>query len=325
MAKRISIINFKGGVGKTTLAFNFAAGLARFHKARVLLVDMDHQSSLSVVCLGTDGWEEAAESDKTVTSIFKKFLGSELPRKEIVHGVNFGNNPAYQKRINIVPADLDLDDTEILLTQARQGESEQSEWSKRTLICRWLEETKLDEKYDYVIFDCAPATKIVSQNAIAASHGYIVPVVPEAVMQRGAPHLRNLIESGIDRKLKDWRRWGKKENLFGQTMFGRALFVPNTKLVGLVVTQIKVAGRAHSGYTNDHTQHIESLKRQWGKRLVEPYILQGAGVGEAITRRVPVYDVSMYDHRFYQNVCGRGIDQQFKDITATLKDRVDKL
>jgi len=39
MAKRISVINFKGGVGKTTLGFNLAAGLSRYHDARVLLVD----------------------------------------------------------------------------------------------------------------------------------------------------------------------------------------------------------------------------------------------------------------------------------------------
>ena len=44
MAKRISIINFKGGVGKTTLAFHLGTGLARLN-TRVLLIDMDHQSS----------------------------------------------------------------------------------------------------------------------------------------------------------------------------------------------------------------------------------------------------------------------------------------
>ena len=47
MAKRISIINFKGGVGKTTVAFHLATGLSRYYDARVLLVDVDHQSSLS--------------------------------------------------------------------------------------------------------------------------------------------------------------------------------------------------------------------------------------------------------------------------------------
>ena len=56
MAKRVSIINFKGGVGKTTLAFHLGTGLARYHQKRVLLIDMDHQSSLSIVCLGARGW-----------------------------------------------------------------------------------------------------------------------------------------------------------------------------------------------------------------------------------------------------------------------------
>ena len=99
---------------------------------------------------------------------------------------------SWQKRyssLDMVPASLQLDDIEIELTATHQGNAIQSEWNKRTLLCRWIEETKLDKLYDYIIFDCPPATKIVSQNAIAASHGYIIPVVPEAVMERGAPHL----------------------------------------------------------------------------------------------------------------------------------------
>ncbi|MEJ2061041.1 MAG: ParA family protein, partial [Gammaproteobacteria bacterium] len=58
MATRISIINFKGGVGKTTLAFHLGTGLARYHDKKVLLVDMDHQSSLSILCLGAYDWEQ---------------------------------------------------------------------------------------------------------------------------------------------------------------------------------------------------------------------------------------------------------------------------
>ena len=189
MAKRISVINFKGGVGKTTLAFNLAAGLARFHGARVLLVDMDHQSSLSIVCLGTQQWERAADSGATVTSVFRRFLlGSTLPGQEIIHQGSFRSHHTYSKNVSVIPADLDLDDTEIRLTSYYQGFENLSDWNKRTLICRWLEDNDVDDGFDYIVFDCAPATKVVTQNAIAASHGYIVPVVPEAVMERGAPH-----------------------------------------------------------------------------------------------------------------------------------------
>ena len=120
MATRVSIINFKGGVGKTTLAFNLAAGLARYHESRVLLVDMDHQSSLSIVCLGPDGWTVAAETGKTVTAVFRNFLGPELPDSGIVHSTSFGEHNAYRDRIDIVPAHLDLDDIEIELTSSHQ-------------------------------------------------------------------------------------------------------------------------------------------------------------------------------------------------------------
>lgn len=310
MAKRISIINFKGGVGKTTLAFNLAAGLARYHASRVLVVDMDHQSSLSIVCLGTDGWEAVARTAQTVTGVFRNFLGSELPDDGIVHGTNFGEHRTYGENVEIVPAYLDLDDIEIELTSSHQGNAIQSEWNKRTLMCRWLEETELDNDYDYIVFDCAPATKIVSQNAIAASHGYIVPIVPEAVMERGAPHLRDMIRSGIDRKLQALAAMGE----------ARTMFVRDTQLIGLVVTRIQVAGNAESGYTNDHTQHLRSLQRLWGDDLIRPYIYQGAGVGEAMTDRVPVYD-----RRWTQNVGSRGIDGQFRSLTARLKARIDQL
>ncbi len=310
MAKRVSIINFKGGVGKTTLAFNLAAGLARYHAARVLVIDMDHQSSLSIVCLGSDGWHEVADADETVTGVFRNFLGSDLPDAEIVHGASFGEHDSYGELVEIVPASLDLDDIEIELTSSHQGNAIQSEWNKRTLMCRWLEETELDDDYDYIIFDCAPATKIVSQNAIAASHGYIVPIVPEAVMERGAPHLCDMIRSGIDRKLQALAEMGEE----------RATFVRETQLVGLVVTRIQVAGRAESGYTNDHTQHLRSMQRLWRDRLVEPYIHQGTGVGEAMTDRVPVYD-----RGWSQNVGGRGIHRQFKHLTDELKARMDQL
>lgn len=196
---RISIINFKGGVGKTTLAFEFATGLVRYHEpCRVLLIDMDHQSSLSIICLDPEKWKKAVSEDRTTNEIFKPFIGQirEMPGKEIITPDPLDDSD--YKNMDLVPASLQLDDIEIELTASHHGNAIQSEWDKRTLICRWIEETGVDDKYDYIIFDCPPATKIVSQNAIAASHGYILPVVPEAVMERGAPHLFEMIKTSID-------------------------------------------------------------------------------------------------------------------------------
>ncbi|MDE0509514.1 MAG: ParA family protein [Gammaproteobacteria bacterium] len=312
MAKRVSVINFKGGVGKTTLAFNFAAGLARYHEANVLLIDMDHQSSLSIVCLGTECWNEISENCKSIVSVFQNFYNSNMPEREIVYSANFGNHSSYSKRIKIVPASLALDDVEIELTSSYHGDGNTTEWKKRTLICRWLQDTRIDGEYDYIIFDCAPATKIVTQNAIAASHGFIVPVVPEAVMERGTPHLKAMISSGIDQKIEKLSQSNQGDHF--------STYVPKTEFLGVVITRMQVAGNSHSGYTNDHTQHAKNLERRWNEDLIKPYILQGVGISEALAERVPVYD-----RDYSQNVGSRGIHKQFKELTEKLKNRIDDL
>lgn len=308
MAKRISIINFKGGVGKTTLAFHLGAGLARYHDAKVLLVDVDHQSSLSILCLGPTDWESAVEEERTIDEVFKPFVGNVAsPGLEII--VEQPLSGETYSTLDLVPASLHLDDTEIELTASHQGNAIQSEWNKRTLICRWLEEIEIDEEYDYIIFDCPPATKIVSQNAIAASHGYIIPVVPEAVMERGAPHLHEMVRTGIDARLKALAAMGAP----------RSMFVPDTELVGLAITRIQTS-RGYSGYTDDHTQHLRSLERYWGNALAQPYIVQGTGVSQALADGVPVYD-----RGYTQNVGGRGLDTQYRELVANLKGRIDAL
>lgn len=304
MAKRTSIINFKGGVGKTTLAFHLATGLVRFHGQKVLLVDMDHQSSLSILVMRSRNWEAAVNSEKTVRQVFLPFIShAAMPTADIVTASPL----AGYRELDILPSCLALDDTEIELTASHHGNAIQSEWDKRTLISRWLEETGVDAEYDHIIFDCPPATKIVSQNAIASSHAYIIPVVPEAVIERGAPHLMRLIETGIDRRLNALAAMGSP----------RRMHVPDTTLAGLAVTRIRTAG-GYSGYTNDHTQHLNSLRGQWGDRLIQPYILDGTGVAEALTDGVPVYD-----RAHTQNVGGRQIHLLYEQLVGALKAEID--
>lgn len=313
MAKRLSIINFKGGVGKTTFAYQLGAGLARYHSARVLLMDMDHQSSLSIVSLTAPIWQKMVAANRTVNEIFKPFIGQHpFPDKSIIEkqAIKQSDIAHHYKTLDIVPASLQLDDIEIDLTSSHHGNAIKSEWDKRTLICRWLEEASVDADYDYIIFDCPPATKIVSQNAIAASHGYAIPVIPEAVMERGAPHLSGMITSGIDVRLKALSTLGDP----------RSMHVPDTKLAGVVITRIQTHGPALSGYTDDHTRHLASIKKQWGSMLLKPYIEQGTGISQALDDGVPVYD-----RAFTQNIGNRGLDSMYRNLTAAMKDRVDAL
>lgn len=313
MAKRISVINFKGGVGKTTFSYQLGAGLARYHQARVLLMDMDHQSSLSIVSLTAPIWQQCVAQNRTVNEIFKPFIGqTPFPNKSLIEkqAIKTPWVAPHYKTLDIVPASLQLDDIEIELTASHQGNAIKSEWDKRTLVCRWLEESAVDSDYDYIIFDCPPATKIVSQNAIAASHGFIIPVIPEAVMERGAPHLAGMIKSGIDIRMNALAAMGTP----------RSMYVPETKLAGLVITRIQTHGPAASGYTDDHTRHEASLRATWGGMLLKPYIEQGTGISQALDDGVPVYDKA-----YTQNIGGRHLDGMYKNLTAEVKKRVDAL
>lgn len=328
MAKRISIINFKGGVGKTTLAFHLATGLERFYAANVLLVDVDHQSSLSVLCMGDEGWKSAVGEKRTVAEIFEWLVGnrsgSSRPSDEIIIK---GPLPGYP-RLDIIPSSLALDDLEIQLTTSQEirltsdemGSGFTADWDKRTSICRWIEgtrRTRVDDEYDYVIFDCPPATKIVSQNAIAASHGYIVPVIPEAVMQRGVPHLVNLI-GFIDRMIC---RQSLRSPQLPRERRGRNVWVRNTKFAGLVVTSIKSGA---GGYTKSHTTNITQLQEDGdlGRHLVRPFITETTLVDDAQGDGVPVYDLS---ESAKHDLRDGDIDRTYEELVDNIKSRIDNL
>ena len=321
--KRISIVNFKGGVGKTTLALHLATGLASYGEAEVLLVDVDHQSTLSLVCLGGRRWNDAVSAGKTVDAIFQHFVSQDkpLPGTDIVHrrpyatgssAWTYGGDPP---KLDLIPSTLQLDETELDLSSTTVGNAIESEWAKRSLICKWIDKNNIAGLYDYVIFDCPPATKLVTQNAIAASHGFIVPVIPEAVSVRGVPHLITRVMTKIDKKFE-----GLAQYLSTKGYPIQQSYVPVAKLVGIVISMIIVSGRARSGYTSDQTTHLENLKRSYPSDIVEPYIVHGVGVPEALSDGYPVYPLSKW-----QNIRNRDFIEIFTQLTYALKARIDAL
>jgi chromosome partitioning protein len=284
MAKRLSIINFKGGVGKTALALHLGCFLAarRTKKSKVLFIDVDHQSSLSIVVLDPAPWEAAATAGTTINSVFSSFTvqGAALPGMEAIVSHPLGDS---YPTLDIAPAQLELDDTEIELGSTTIGNPLVSEWRKRTLLCRWLLESGADDEYDFIIFDCPPATKIVSQNAIAASHAYVVPVIPDSVSARGVTHLIQLVANRIDARMKAYASALPAAEK-------PSTFVPNTKLAGVVISMAQTHGPAHSGYINEHSDQMSALRRLWPGYVLDKVIERATGVAESLGAGWPVYD-----------------------------------
>jgi chromosome partitioning protein len=130
--RKVSVINFKGGVGKTTLAYHLAAFLSR--EKRVLLIDVDHQSSLSIVVLGGALWEKCVKERRTVNQIFESFCNrkSPMPKTEIVIenaiGERNSRHDGWYPNLDFVSAQFELDDTEIDLASTNYGNPSLSDW-----------------------------------------------------------------------------------------------------------------------------------------------------------------------------------------------------
>ena len=161
MTKVISIINHKGGVGKTTTTANLGGSLTQ-KGYRVLLVDLDGQANLTM-SLGL-----SSDLKDTIYSSMKS--GKSLPIYKNKEG------------LEIVPSCLDLSaiETELMNEPGRE------------LILKSLL-ANIREKYDYILIDCPPSLSLLSLNALTASDGIIIPVQAQYLAMRGMDKLVNII------------------------------------------------------------------------------------------------------------------------------------
>ncbi len=157
-----TLVNQKGGVGKTTTAINLGAYLA-YYGQRVLLVDIDPQSN-ATSCLGID--------KRTVKGgVYEALIGASPPGPYILH------NPRL--KISILPSTLALAGAEVELVTELARESR----LKKAL-------SPFVDRYDYILVDCPPSLGLLTLNGlVAAQGGVIIPVQCEYLALEGIGQL----------------------------------------------------------------------------------------------------------------------------------------
>lgn len=170
MGKVISLINQKGGVGKTTTSINLSASLAVLGK-KVLLIDLDPQ------CNATTGVGlNKGEIEKSVYNVFNNTATIE----ETIMKTKY-------KNMYVLPANINLAGIDIELEQNRMN----MEGSKSERLKTQIDRVKND--FDFIIIDCPPALGIITTNALTASDSVIIPVQCEFFALEGITQLLKAI------------------------------------------------------------------------------------------------------------------------------------
>ena len=171
MGKVISLVNQKGGVGKTTTSINLSASLAVLGK-KVLLIDLDPQGN-TTTGVGINKGEIAR-------SIYDVLIG-ECKITEAMIKTKFNDLYVIPATINLAGLEYELIDKSRNDTNFKKGEQLK------------INLTDIRESFDYIILDCPPSLSLITTNALAASNSVIIPVQCEFFALEGITQLLKTI------------------------------------------------------------------------------------------------------------------------------------
>ena len=191
--KVVSVINYKGGVGKTTVTANLAADMARRGKW-VLVIDLDPQTNLTFCFMKPDEWEKKYAKNQTIKFWFDSIIeGSDATP-------HFEDLVVTKHGIDILCSHLGLIDVDLDLAASLSGGT--LKYQRRSYIKTYSyikkELSHLNGVYDVVLFDCPPNFSTVTRNALIASDYYVVPAKMDYLSTLGINflehHVRDLIK-----------------------------------------------------------------------------------------------------------------------------------
>jgi chromosome partitioning protein len=265
--RAISVINYKGGVGKTTLTANLGAELA-YRGKKVLLIDLDPQASLTFSFVTPETWSQKLSDTRTIKQWYESYEIRSSPiklsslimapsRVRASLGESGGALHLIPSHLGLINVDLDLA-AELGGTSLRQSKLKYLRVHRR--LASGLSEPAFNQ-YDIALIDCPPNFNIVTKTAIVASDSILIPAKADYLSTLGIDYLRR----SLDQLISDYNEYAKLDT-------GSLVKEIHPDILGVVFTMLQYYGG----------QPIAALR---------PYIRQTAELG------VPVFHATMRENK----------------------------
>lgn len=235
--KVIALMNQKGGVGKTTMAFNLAHAFKSAGK-KVLCLDMDPQGNFSSL------FDVKVEEGKTVHQL----LVNSVKELRALHTGTLLSDVVVtaEENIDVLPAGQDLSGFELTVAGINAP--------RQLILKRFIEKFELRSRYDVIVIDGPPTLGLLVVNILCAADGVLYPFIPDRFSEQGLRNIQQVVADIADMEITSTpKNLGYIPNLF-DTRRKQA----NEDLVG--IRETLGAGLIHEPFTN---------KVQFGKSLAQ--------------------------------------------------------
>lgn len=309
--KIISVINYKGGVGKTTLVANLTAELA-YRGYKVLALDLDPQANLTFSFVEVDTWKEKYQKNKTIKKWYDAFIDEDLDvdLEELIIHPNRINRIVSTGKVDIICSHLALINIDLELATRLGGASPRQTRNNFLRVYTRLKhglESLDDDAYDIVLIDCPPNFNIVTRNALVASDAYIVPAKPDYLSTLGIDQLQKHVEQLIF----DYNNYSRESDTDKWDLI-------NPKMLGVIFTMVFIRlGNPISAQQN----YISQVERS-EKDI--PIFNTMTRENKTIYADAPEYGVPVV----IQSVSGKtyeNVQTELEDLATEFNDKVNTL
>lgn len=283
-AKIISVINYKGGVGKTTTTYHIGCSLAQHYHKKVLLVDIDPQNNLTFLCAKDQQWESFKKEHGTIATLYRQYAaqGAVNTRRVIWEQPVELDKGKRITNLDLIPCDVELLGDELGLdgTSAPFPNHQPSAWTmsaylrERRFLLGALRQVEND--YDYILIDCPPNLYLMTQNALFASDSYVVTTVPDYLSTLGFDILQGRIQEI------------RKRSDAAQTFLGKSYGLTAIANLGGVVF-VKVRHSAH-GILPSFKERMNNIERSSPGVSFNGYTTELVGYNLAAEQNRPVWE-----------------------------------